>query len=469
MTTNRKDNYGDAFLLFGATGDLAYKKIFPALYELTVQGRADVPIVGIARRDWTDDQLREYIRESVREHNEQADADVLNQLCERVRYLSGDYAEPATFRRLAELTNNAKLPVSFLAIPPDMFADVVQGMASVGMTDRGRVVVEKPFGRDLQSARELNLVLHSHLRESQIFRIDHFLGKEPVQNMLVFRFANSMLEPVWNRNHISSVSITMAETFGVDGRGKFYEQVGAIRDVIQNHLLEMVALLAMEPPSSNDPAAMRDEKVKVFKAINALDPESVVRGQFEGYRAEEGVSPNSDVETFAALKLEIDSWRWAGVPFYLRAGKKLAKTVTEAVIEFKQPPRMLFADKVACPKPNRLQFRMKPDETITLNLQAKVPGMKMVSRDVDLSVDYESALGGNSLDAYERLIADALSGDEGLFARQDGVEEAWRIVEPILRPTRYVRSYQAGTWGPEAANMYFPLVHEAGSLAGQKC
>ena len=346
-----------------------------------------------------------------------------------------------------------------------MFDDVVKGMAAAGMTDRGRVVVEKPFGRDLKSAQALNDVLHSHLDESQIFRIDHFLGKEPVQNMLVFRFANSMMEPIWNRNHVSSVSITMAESFGVQGRGRFYDQVGAIRDVVQNHLLEMVALLAMEPPVSNEASAMRDEKVKVFKAMRALDPESVVRGQFDGYRDEEGVDPDSDVETFAALKLEIDSWRWAGVPFYIRAGKSLSRTVTEAVIEFKQPPRMLFADKSQRSKPNRLTFRMKPDETITLNMQAKVPGMAMISRDVDLSVDYERALGGDGPDAYQRLLADSLIGDERLFARQDGVEEAWRIIQPILRPTRYVVPYGVGTWGPTDAQQYFPADHDRASEA----
>jgi len=378
----------DAFLLFGATGDLARKKLFPALYELTREGRADMPIVGIARSDWSDDDLRARARESIVEKlGDDVDAAALDALCGRLRYLSGDYTDSATWGRVEELTGGAKVPVSFLAIPPSLFDDVVEGMAGVGMTDRGRVVVEKPFGRDLASARELNATLHKHLDESQIFRIDHFLGKEPVQNLMVFRFANSLLEPVWNR----------------------------------------------------------DEKVKVFRAMKPLDPAKVVRGQVEGYLDETGVEPGSDTETFAAMEIEIDSWRWAGVPFYIRAGKSMAKTVTEAVVEFKQPPSMLFADVDECPEPSRLRFRMKPDDNITLTMQAKVPGMEMVSRAVDMTVDYEEQLGGDGPDAYERLMADAIIGDERLFARQDGVEEAWRIVEPMLSPLHPVVPYPAGS------------------------
>ena len=462
VTTTRQSNadsgasHADILLLYGATGDLARKKLFPALYHLTREGRLDIPVVGVSRTDWDDHQLRQRATESIREQvGETADASTIEKLCGNLRYVAGDYTDRDTFSRLSTMVGNCRCPVSFLAIPPSMFDDVVEGMAETNMTHRGRVVVEKPFGRDLQSARELNEVLHRHLHESQILRIDHFLGKEPVQNLMVFRFANSMLEPVWNRHHISRVSITMAEAFGVDGRGRFYDQVGAIRDVVQNHLLQMVALLAMEPPSSNDPQAMRDEKVKVFKAIKPLVPDEVIRGQVEGYREEPGVAEKSDVETYAALKFEIDSWRWAGVPFYVRAGKSLKKTLTEAVIEFNQPPRMLFAEDGQCPKPNRLVFRMKPDESITLHLQAKAAGMKMVSRDVELSVDSEAAL-GDGPDAYQRLIADALSGDERLFARQDGVEEAWRIIEPVLHPTRYVVPYASGTWGPDEAKIYFP-------------
>jgi len=447
----------DAFLLFGATGDLARKKLFPALYELTIEGRLDIPIIGIARSEWDDDQLRERARESVREQvGDSVDERALESMCAHIRYLAGDYTDQSTWSKVAELTGGAALPVSFLAIPPFLFDDVVKGLASVGLTKQGRVVVEKPFGRDLASAQDLNATLRRHLDETQIFRIDHFLGKEPVQNLMVFRFANSMLEPVWSRHHVESVTITMAESFGIEGRGAFYDEVGAIRDVVQNHLLQMVALMAMEPPASQDPAAMRDEKVKVLKAIKQLDPARVVRGQVEGYLDESGVAEGSDTETFVAMTLEIESWRWAGVPFHIRAGKALSETVTEAVVVFKQPPRMLFSESDVCPEPNRLRFRMKPDDTITMSMQAKVPGLAMVSNDIDLSVEYGDALGGDGPDAYERLIADALVGDERLFARQDGVEEAWRIVEPMLQPAEPVLPYSPGSWGPAEADRVSP-------------
>jgi glucose-6-phosphate 1-dehydrogenase len=442
----------DALVFFGATGDLAYKQIFPALQALVKRHNLDIPIVGVAKAGWNLDQLKARARDSVTMHGGLDEA-AFAKLSALLKYVDGDYQDAATFTQLRQVLGSTQRPLHYLAIPPSMFAAVAEGLAHSGCAMNARVVVEKPFGRDLASARELHRILDQFFPEEAIFRIDHFLGKEPVQNILYTRFANLFLEPVWNRTYIGSVQITMAENFGVQGRGRFYEEAGAMRDVIQNHLFQVLACLAMDPPAGEEYDAMRDEKARVLKAVRPLTPGDIVRGQFKGYRQEEGVAPDSRVETYAAVRLFIDSWRWAGVPFYIRAGKCLPVTTCEVNVCFKRPPRDSFAE----PKPglpNRLRLRLSPEVVIALGMRVKLPGERMEGEDVELIAMHQSA---DEMTPYERLLGDALRGDPMLFAREDQIEAQWRIVDAVLGDVTPVYEYDQNTWGPAEAG---PMIED---------
>jgi glucose-6-phosphate 1-dehydrogenase len=444
----------DALVLFGATGDLAKRKLFPALYHLERHGNLKIPVIGVARSDWTDAAFCQNAHDAIIAGVANAEAAVIDSLMKRLDLIQGDYSDHKTWATLKRTLdkNKSETAVFYMAIPPTMFPTVAQSLASVGLNGRGRIVVEKPFGRDLASAVELNSTLHSIFPEERIFRIDHYLGKESVEDMMVFRFSNTLLEPVWNRNYVRSVQITMSETIGVEGRGSFYDGVGAIRDVMQNHLLQVLSLAAMEPPVGPDASYLQDEKAKVFAAMRPIDPAHLVRGQYVGYRDEPGVATDSTVETFAAARLEIDSWRWAGVPWYIRCGKALKASATEVIVEFREPPSLLF-DEAGGPTPQRnlVRFRLGSKDGVTFTLQAKTPGPHLDSQNVDVAVDFAAALGERH-EAYERLLYDAIAGLPRRFAREDVVELTWRVVQPALDTPGPVHPYFRGEWGPAQAD-----------------
>jgi glucose-6-phosphate 1-dehydrogenase len=439
--------HSDAFVFFGATGDLAYKQVFPALHGLIRDEGFNLPIIGVAKAGWTLDQLKARAKDSLAHHG-CVDPAVCDKILGLLQYVDGDYNDPNTFAQLRAELGQSQRPLHYLAIPPSLFGAVAEHLAKSGCAENARVVVEKPFGRNLESCRELGRVLHQFFSEDCIFRIDHYLGKEPVQNILYTRFANPMFEPIWNREYVRSIQITMAENFGVQDRGKFYDEVGALLDVVQNHMLQVVANLTIDPPTGEDYDGVRDRKSELMRAIRPLRTEDVVRGQYEGYRKVPGVAPGSPIETFVAIKLEIDSWRWAGVPIYVRAGKMMPVTCTEALIEFKRPPKETFGELV----PNtsaHMRIRVSPDMTVGLGVRVKTPGERMVGRDVELELHRQAA---DDMPPYQRLLGDASRGNVELFSRQDLVEAQWRIVEPVLGNVTPYYSYAPGTWGPDEAN-----------------
>ncbi len=455
MTT---PEHSGALVFFGASGDLAHKKVFPALYGMAKRGTISVPVIGVASSKWSLDEFCARARDGIEQHGGGIDDQgAWDRLCGLMRYVAGDYNDAATFSKLRDALGDSQRPAHYLAIPPSLFPTVVRGLADAGCVDDGRVIIEKPFGRDLRSARELNKVLHAVFPERNIFRIDHYLGKEAIQNILYFRFANSFLEPIWNRNYVRQVQITMAEDFGVEGRGRFYEEVGALRDVVQNHLLQVTALLAMEPPTGGGVEDLRDSKEQLFQAMRPLGKRDVVRGQFEGYRDEAGVAPDSDTETFVAVRLYIDSWRWAGVPFYLRAGKELPVECTEVRVELHRPPQQVFAEFEELPfDTNYLRLQMNPKVQIALGARAKKPGEGFVGEPVELAVTDDHP---DEMSAYERLLGDAMDGEDLLFAREDGVEAAWGVVDHVLTHHGPAHPYAPGTWGPPEAQSLIPDAH----------